>query len=104
LATLDRLGARPAAELTRRQLRHLGVQRVPRRPSAGGIQNPAGLTARQVETLRLVAEGLANAEIAERLVVSPRTVDHHVAAILQKLDVHSRHDAAAQARRLGLAD
>ena len=68
------------------------------------VQNPAGLTARQVEILRLVADGLTNADIAERLVLSPRTVDHHVAAVLHKLDVHSRHDAASQARRLGLAD
>ena len=68
------------------------------------VQNPAGLTARQVEILRLLADGLANADIAKRLVLSPRTVDHHVAAVLQKLDVHSRHDAAAEARRLGLAD
>ena len=104
LTTLDRLGARPAAELTRRRLRDLGVQRVPRRPSGEVVQNPAGLTARQVEILRLLAAGLANADIAERLVLSPRTVDHHVAAVLQKLDVHSRHEAAAEARRLGLAD
>ena len=104
LRTLDQLGAEPAAELTRRRLRDLGVRRVPRRPSAEVVQNPAGLTARQVEILRLVADGLTNADIAERLVLSPRTVDHHGAAVLHKLDVHSRHDAASQARRLGLAD
>ena len=104
LTTLDRLGARPAAALTRRQLRDLGVQRVPRRPREEVVQNPAGLTVRQVEIVRLLADGLANADIAKRLVLSPRTVDHHVAAVLQKLHVHSRHDAAAAARRLGLAD
>ena len=104
LTTLDRLGARPAAALTRRQLRDLGVQRVPRRPREEVVQNPAGLTVRQVEIVRLLADGLANADIAKRLVLSPRTVDHHVAAVLQKLHVHSRHDAAAEARRLGLAD
>ena len=55
-----------------------------------------------MEILGLLADGLSNAEIAARLVLSPRTVDHHVAAVLQKLDVHSRRDAVAVAGRLGL--
>uniref|UniRef100_UPI0015F01B2E helix-turn-helix domain-containing protein n=1 Tax=Pseudonocardia pini TaxID=2758030 RepID=UPI0015F01B2E len=57
--------------------------------------NPAGLTGRQLEILQLVAAGLTNAEIAARLVLSVRTVDHHVSAVLQKLGVASRRDAAA---------
>ena len=52
--------------------------------------------------LELVAEGLRNAEIAGRLVLSERTVDHHVAAILRKLDVRTRGQASAEAVRLGL--
>ena len=67
-------------------------------------RNAAGLTARQVDVLRLLAEGLTNAAIARRLVVSPRTVDHHVAAILAKLEVPSRREAAAKAAELGLLD
>jgi DNA-binding CsgD family transcriptional regulator/tetratricopeptide (TPR) repeat protein len=98
LATLDGLGAQAAATLARRQLRRLGVTHLPRRPRTRA--NPAGLTDRQLEVLGLLAEGLTNAEIADRLVVSVRTVDHHVAAILAKLNVTSRREAARAAGRL----
>ena len=77
LAVLDGLGARPAAALARRRLRELGVAAVPRGPAAATRTNPAGLTERQVEILRLLASGMTNAEIAARLVVSVRTVDIH---------------------------
>jgi DNA-binding NarL/FixJ family response regulator len=60
------------------------------------------LTTRELEVLALVAEGLRNAEIAERLFLSERTVGHHVSAILRKLDVPSRGQAAANAVRLGI--
>ena len=100
LAVLDRLGAKPAAAIVRSRLRGLGVTRLPRRPQPGTLTNPGGLTDRQLEILGLVATGLSNTEIADRLVVSPRTVDHHVAAILQKLGVHTRRDAAAWAAGL----
>jgi DNA-binding CsgD family transcriptional regulator/tetratricopeptide (TPR) repeat protein len=100
LATLDGLGAQAAATLARRQLRRLGVTHLPRRPRPRTRANPAGLTDRQLEVLGLLAEGLTNAEIADRLVVSVRTVDHHVAAILAKLNVTSRREAARAAGRL----
>jgi DNA-binding CsgD family transcriptional regulator/tetratricopeptide (TPR) repeat protein len=95
LTVLDGLGAAPAVAIVRSRLRDLGVARLPRRPQPGTLTNPAGLTDRQLEILRLVATGLSNADIARRLVVSPRTVDHHVSAILQKLGVRTRHDATA---------
>jgi DNA-binding CsgD family transcriptional regulator len=95
LTVLDGLGARPAVAIVRSRLRGLGVARLPRRPQPGTLTNPAGLTDRQLEILRLVAAGLSNAEIAHRLVVSTRTVDHHVSAVLQKLGVPTRRDAAA---------
>ena len=66
------------------------------------LRRPGGLTARQVEVLRLVAEGLTNVEIAARLFVSPKTVDHHVSALLGKLNAASRTEAVAAARRIGV--
>ncbi len=102
LAILTGLGAEPAAAIVRRRLRDLGVTRLPRRPQPSTLANPAGLTDRQVEILQLLADGLSNAEIARRLVVSQRTVDHHVSAVLQKLGVRTRRDAAARAASLNL--
>jgi DNA-binding NarL/FixJ family response regulator len=99
---LGRLGARPAAAIVARRLRQRGVRGIPRGPRPRTRANPAGLTARELEVLALIADGLRNAQIAERLVVSERTVDHHVSAVLRKLDVSSRGEAGAQARRLGL--
>jgi DNA-binding CsgD family transcriptional regulator len=103
LHLLTTLGATPAAALVRRRLRELGVTRIPRRPDRTTRANPAGLTTRQLEVLRLVASGLSNAEIASRLVLSARTVDHHVTAVLQKLDVHSRREAVAALAALDAA-
>ncbi len=64
----------------------------------------AGLTAREVEVLRLVAEGLTNREIAQRLFIAQKTVSVHVSNILGKLTVSTRTQAAATARQRGLLD
>jgi DNA-binding CsgD family transcriptional regulator len=102
LALLDALGARQTSRRLRRELRRRGTARVPRGPIRATAANPAGLTARQVEVLGLLVEGLTDVEIAARLSVSAKTAGHHVSALLAKLDVPSRRQAAAAARRLGL--
>ena len=102
LRILDGVGATRAADHVRARLRERGFTRIPRGPAATTRDNPGGLTARQVEVLALLAAGATNAEIAERLVLSVRTVDHHVSAILAKLGATTRRDAAAAAARLGV--
>ena len=102
LALLDELDARAVAAVVRGRLRELGVAGVPRGSSPITRANPGGLTDRQLDVLSLLVEGLSNADIAARLVISRKTADHHVSAILGKLDVRSRGEAVAAARRLGL--
>lgn len=101
LGELDRLGVAPASKLLRRALHERGAA-VPRGPRPSTQANPAELTARELEVLRLVAAGKRNADVAAELVLSPRTVDHHVSAILRKLAVRTRGEAAAAAAELGL--
>jgi LuxR family maltose regulon positive regulatory protein len=107
-------GAAQEARAARDSLRALGAAREAERAEAlirecrspGGPRSPmsagAGLTRREREVLRLVAEGLSNQKIAAKLVVSEHTVKRHVANILTKLDLPSRAAAAARAARLGL--
>jgi DNA-binding CsgD family transcriptional regulator/tetratricopeptide (TPR) repeat protein len=104
LRTLDRLGAVATAERVRQQLRVRGVRGVPRGPRHSTRARPGNLTMRQTEILGLVADGLTNAEIADRLVVSKRTIDNHLTAILAQLDVASRQAAVESARRVGALD
>jgi DNA-binding CsgD family transcriptional regulator len=86
----ERLGARPAAERVARMLRDRGV-RGPRRST---LVHPAGLTAREADVMDLLRLGLRKAEIAERLHIAVKTVDHHVSAILAKLGVRNRREVA----------
>ncbi|WP_433229529.1 helix-turn-helix transcriptional regulator [Actinomadura formosensis] len=94
--TADALGAVPLAEHAADLLRRT---RAPRR---GDASAPLGLTPREFEVLRLVAEGRSNRDIAEALFISVKTASVHVSNILGKLDVTSRGEAAATAHRLAL--
>ncbi|MBB6476509.1 LuxR C-terminal-related transcriptional regulator [Sphaerisporangium rubeum] len=102
LRVLDGLGAVRVADDVRARLRRRGVTGVPRGPRRATAANPGGLTPRQAEVLALLAEGLSNAEIAGRLSLSAKTVDHHISAVLAKLGVTSRGQAVAAAHRLDL--
>ena len=93
---MQKLHAGSRAELADRlRVRAAGKQRAP-------TSYPAGLTAREVEVLKLVADGLSNPEVAARLILSPRTVHAHLRSVYRKLDVHSRAAAARSAAELGL--
>ncbi|MGO8950758.1 MAG: ATP-binding protein [Ktedonobacterales bacterium] len=102
LAIFERLGAAPVAAMVRQQLRAAGVQGPPRGPRLATRENPQGLTTRQLEILLMLAEGLHNRDIADRLSTTPKTVEHHVSAILAKLNAHSRTEAVRIAYHLGI--
>jgi DNA-binding CsgD family transcriptional regulator len=90
------LGALPGADRARSLLRRLGVR------TAGGPPVKAGLSRREEDVARLVGLGLSNDQIAARLFLSPRTVEHHITSILRKLPASGRAEIAAHAvRHLG---
>jgi DNA-binding CsgD family transcriptional regulator/tetratricopeptide (TPR) repeat protein len=103
LETFERLGAGPAATQVRQRLHHLGARHVPRGPRPSTRGHPAGLTRRELDVAMLLAGDLSNQQIADRLFLSPRTVEHHVASVLSKLGASTRSDVAGIARDLGLS-
>jgi DNA-binding CsgD family transcriptional regulator len=104
LAELQALGAQPAAAIVARKLRERGALKLPRGHRPTTRANPANLTPRELEVVTLLADGLHNAEIADQLFVSEKTVAHHVSAILRKLGVGNRVQAVTEAQRLGITN
>jgi DNA-binding CsgD family transcriptional regulator len=102
LAILLDLGAQPFASMVAARLKERGARGIARGPRSSTRNNPAGLSQREMEVALLLSEGLRNAEIADRLVISPKTVDHHVSSVLTKLGARDRHDAARRAADLGI--
>jgi DNA-binding NarL/FixJ family response regulator len=109
--TAKALGARPLLDEVLRELEAAGAtpgdERAPATKGGGARQTSppqAGLTRRQMEVAKLVAEGLTNKEVAGRLHLSPRTVDMHVAALLDRLDCRTRSQAVRKLVDLGLVD
>lgn len=103
LARLDQLGVEGTAARARAMLLARGISSLPARPRRATRANPSGLTNRQLDVARLVAQGLTNGELAERLYISPKTADHHVSAVLAKLGLASRREIVRSAAELGLA-
>jgi DNA-binding CsgD family transcriptional regulator/tetratricopeptide (TPR) repeat protein len=99
LDLVDRVGA-PAVRRAVLRDRHAHGLALPRGPRPASRANPAGLTPREIEVLGLLADGLSYAEIADRLILSQKTVGHHVSAVLRKLSEPTGPRAVAAALRL----
>jgi DNA-binding CsgD family transcriptional regulator/tetratricopeptide (TPR) repeat protein len=102
LAIFDELGAKPAVRIAQQRMRSLGIRSIPNGAQSATRSNPVGLTRREQEVLDLICAGHTNAEIAARLFISTRTVDHHVSAVLAKLGAPTRAAAASLAVQRGL--
>ncbi len=102
LSVFSDLGASAAVRVARQRMRRLGLRSIPNGAQTATRAHPLGLTRREGEVLNFICSGHTNAEIAARLVISTKTVDHHVSAVLAKLGAPTRSIAAAEAIRLGL--
>jgi DNA-binding CsgD family transcriptional regulator len=101
LGILDRLKATGTINHYRRKLNLKTAKSVTKGPRESTLNNPGQLTDRQIDILKLLEAGLQNKEIAEKLFISPKTVDHHISAILTKFNVNSRAKAVIEAKKLG---
>ena len=97
-------GAMATADKMKREMRTAGYKNIPRGLRKSTRENPSQLTGREIELLPLLRDGLQNKEIAARLFISPKTVDHHISSIYFKLNVKSRASAVKEATRLKIID
>ena len=97
---IQKLGADAIYEKMKLEMKSSGIKSIPRGIRKSTKSNPANLTEREVGVIQLLKDGLQNKEIAAKLFISPKTVDHHISSIFQKLDVNSRTKAVQEASRL----
>jgi DNA-binding CsgD family transcriptional regulator len=102
LQIFENLGAKPIIEKHKQQMRAQGMRGIPRGPRPSTRTNAFGLTARELDVLAKLVTGASNNSIAEQLSLSTRTVEHHLASILQKTGTQSRGEAVALALRENL--
>ena len=102
LGLMQDAGAKAVVMRVKAVMRAAGIKGVPRGARETTRSNAAQLTQREIDVLRLLKEGLQNKEIAARLFISAKTVDHHISAVLFKLDVSTRVKAVNEAVRLGV--
>src|SRR5258705_3301346 len=102
ITIVHELGATAVYEKMKMEMRASGIKSIPRGIRKTTQANPALLTGRELDVLQLLNENMQNKEIAARLFISPKTVDHHISAILFKLDVTSRLKAVKEASKLGI--
>lgn len=102
ISIVQRLGATAVCERMKFEMRRSGIKNIPRGARKTTQSNPEFLTDRELDVLRLLREGLHNKEIATRLFISAKTVDHHISSILYKLEVNSRTKAVHEAAKLGI--
>lgn len=102
ISIVQQLGATAVYERMKFEMRRSGIKKIPRGIRKTTQSNPEFLTDRELDVLRLLREGLHNKEIAARLYISAKTVDHHISAILYKLEVSSRTKAVHEAEKLGI--
>lgn len=102
LQAVRKLGANAVHEKLKKEMRASGIRSIPRGIRKSTQSNPALLTERELGVLQLLKEGMQNKEIAARLFISAKTVDHHISAILFKLDVSTRLKAVQEAKQLGI--
>jgi DNA-binding CsgD family transcriptional regulator len=100
ISIVHELGANAVYEKMKQEMRTSGIRNIPRGLRKTTRSNTALLTARELDLLPLLREGLQNKEIADRLFISAKTVDHHISSILFKLDVNSRNKAVTEAVRM----